>query len=370
MMNMAVGVGSGAAGNEQIGLLTWWTLAQGEYDLTDVRNSAVRAGVPATIQNRLNGRTRTSAWVAATQLGSSGHPVPSDPGHEDEEWRLVTRDYPDSDPASKSRLLVLEQIRREADTVREMAGAQAVARLQLEGGRYTTHSIDWWVEGALREEVERLIEQMHTRMLRIEGCIDDGRIRATVLAWLEQQHRICVRGTGGVYFIPTPTGRVQGLEQDVLAIRQWLATISSSFSVVALNRAGAHSIEDFVADAVEEIKTELLDIQERLNKWQENDKMNAGSRAFSAGSQVERMGALKVKIDVLKETLGEEIGVVDAMFGLLSKRTKQMRAANERVVVNAKAKRQTAKEQAPQTADSDDKKAGTAATRQRRKQVS
>jgi len=277
------------------------------------------------------------------------------------------RDYPDGDPAAKSRLLVLEQIRHGANTVREMAASQAVALLQLEGGRHYTSQIDWWVEGALKDEVERLVDRMHDRMLYIEGRIDDGRIRAAVLGWLEQQHRICVRGTGGVYFIPTPTGRVQTLEQDVLAIRDWLKTISSSFSVVALNRAGAHSIEDFVSDAVDEIKAELGDIEARLDKWQANNKMNAGSKAFSAGTQVERMAALKDKIEVLKATLGEEIGVVDAMFNILNKRAGQMQSTNEQVIVEAKATRQAVKPKA--TSDGDGKKAGTAATRQRRKQV-
>jgi hypothetical protein len=343
-----------------IGWLTWWTLRKGEYSLADVQNSADDLNVDSYIQNRLKGRSRESAWKRATQLGAAGMPIPSsDPMVT---RRLVTRNAVPGD--SSIRCLVIEETDTGASSNEEWVTSYTAAVLELASGVFRVEWSERVRQDSHYSTIVDAVNSMQDTMFQIEGRIDDGRIRAAVLGWLEQHHRITVRGAGGVYLVPcSHTWLTQEqMETEMLAIRDWLKTIDSPFSVVAMTEAGAHSIEDFVEDAVTEIKTELKAIDDKVKKWEGNANMNDGSRSYSAGTQLERMAEITKKVEVLKDSLGEEIGVVDEMVSLVKARISAMAVNASNGITASKAKR--ARERAKKA---EGKKSGTAAKRNKKR---
>lgn len=346
--------------DKTIGWLTWWTLRKGEYNLRDVQESAAALDVDGYIQNRLDGRSRESAWKRATQLGATGRSL-STMRTGAVARRLVTRNAIPGD--SSVRCLVVEETnptRIAFNDVEEWVTAYTVAVLELRGQDFSVE----WSNAATHDpsytEIDSIVSGMEDEMHRIEGRIDDGRIRAAVLGWLERQHRVTVRGAGGVYYLPCASTWLskEEMEGKLLAIREWLNTIDSPFSVVAMTKAGAHSMEDFVVDAVAEVKAELQVIDDKIRKWEANANMNDGSQNYSANTQLEKLEQLDEKVSALKEALGEEIGVVDEMTALVKARAQAMVKNSASRIRKAGIARKKAKS---------DKKAGTAAARKRKK---
>lgn len=362
-----------------IGWLTWWTLKKGEYKLETVQQAAADRKVPSSIQERLGGRTVESAWKAATQLGSTGVPLPG--GGPDVSRRLVTRNAVPGD--SSIRALVIE-VTDPNGNIEEWVTAKTAAMLELGADGLVVQTSQDFEDDEYSDTILQVIDGMKEHMRKIVGAIDDGRIRSAVLAWLEEKYRVTVRGAGGVYLIPATSKSRDADRDDLLAIRDWLDTISSPFSVVALTERGAHSIDDFISDAVDEIKDELADIGRRLKKWQANARMNAGSRNFSSKTQMDKIEGVAEKVGALKEALGEEIGVVDEMVALTEKRIRAMMTQSARQMGAAKAQRTKAKKAAvvakearqeaakkakAAKAESKKKKAGTAKQRTAKKKL-
>lgn len=297
-----------------IGWLTWWTIRQGEFDLSKVQQLAKAHDVPQYLQDRLTSRDIESAFTASTQLGANGYEI----GRAGKQKRrIVTRSAIEGE--SKTRALVMEVTDPWSD-IESWVTAKTVCIIELKGTRFETTWSEWVMNDPYRVQIYDLVDNMERNMWDIEGAIDDGRLRTALLAYLSRRHKITVRGSGGVYFLPHSQTLIDKdvLEGELLSIMAWLQEATESlFSVVAIQRSNAHNREQLIDDAISTVQAELLDINERLKKWQATDNMNAGSKKQSAMTQLDRIEDLVEMTNAFKEALGERVGVVEEMTNLL-----------------------------------------------------
>jgi hypothetical protein len=272
------------------------------------------------------------------------------------------------------RALVYQETRPGAANVAEIVGAKTAALLFANSSNNTI-DVQWARWAKDDDRIKRVVSGMRMKLGKKIGTMDDGRVRSVVLGWLKTRHRISVRGTGGVYFVPAPTSLKDAklLQDELVAMRQWLASTKSPFSIVAFNERGALSLDDFVHDAISEIEEELGDIAEKLAKWSSTKGMNAGSRMFSSSTQIKRMDELKGKIVALQGSLGEAIGVVIETYDLLKRKADGMLESSSAEVAASKLHQAEAKAERKRQRDakqaSKGKKSGTAASRSKKRSI-
>lgn len=310
----------------KLGWLIWWTVQDRELAQDLVKEVAQDAGIPDWLVERLNGRTAKSAWLAASQFGAKGR-VAAPHGDEPAEARVryLTREV-----NAETRLIVREVLR----PTEEEANAVSVAKLYFGGGN-STAEVEAGLSPEIDAEVRGLVDEIHEQAKALVGMLDGPRVRTTVGAWLERHHRVTTRGGGGVYFVPNPSDQDESdrIVNELLAITSWVSSdvIGGAINVVDIFEGGATTISTFRASAVEEIKSELEEVNARLDKWVSNPNMNAGSLGFSAETMVERCSNIGAKALVLQEALGEEMAVLGEMVKIVTERATKISvdAANE-----------------------------------------
>jgi hypothetical protein len=342
----------------KLGWLIWWTIHQGAYDEGKLKSAATDAGIPAWVADRIRGRTEKSAWTVATQLGASGSPSANQPGEDGGmRCRYLVRDI---DFETPTRAIVREVINRSEERV----SSETVALVRLWIGELT-HEIIPDLPAGLLPELLRLIEGMRSRMTSLKGKVGDAKARSLLLDYLAHRYRVCVRGSGGVYLVPKPSkpSLATQIEGELVALRDWVSNepLSSLFSIVELTDAGATTVDVFVQSAVEELRNNIQDIDGRLDEWAANERMNAGSRGFSAREMMKRCSAAAKKMAALESALGDEVGITREMLDLVQRKAQKMQHGSAIVIGRARAKRERERE-----AGGNDKKSGTAKGRAKR----
>ena len=339
-MTVTMNKPQGDAG-KKIGWLIWWTIHQGAYDEGRLKLAASDARVPAWMADRIRGRTEKSAWTVATQLGAAGSPSANLPGEDGGvRCRYLVRDI---DFETPTRAIVREVINRSEERV----SSETVALVRLWIGELI-HEIIPDLPTDLLPELSQLIEGMRDRMALLKGKVGDAKARSLLLDYLARRYRICVRGSGGVYLIPRPSrpSLAVQIEGELIALRDWVSgePLGSLFSIVELTDAGATTVDIFVQSAVEELRSDIQDIDDRLGGWAANAKMNAGSRGFSAREMMKRCAAVAEKMAALEDALGEEVGTTREMLDLVQRKAQRMQRGSAIVIGRAKAKRERERE--------------------------
>lgn len=323
------------------GHLVWWTVQQAEREASEVVAAGLAAGVPQWILDRVSGRTPRGAWQAATQLGAKGKPSAL---LSNEAPQLRAR-YMTRDVQGNLRGFIREVI--DPNNVAIQTVLVATCELNESKGTLSFTILNDASEMGLFNEVERLCSGMRKSFDDILDKVDESKIASLVRDWLERKHRVCVRGTGGVYLVPQP--RFEDEQEQVLgelmSICKWLNSpaLGSLFSVVEVHKGGSTTLETFVASAIEELRAEIEDVNGKLDGWRKNDKMNDGSVMFSAGTMQVRLRAIREKIATLTASLGEEVEVVNLMADTVQKKADEMQSGAALSVQNAKAQRDAAK---------------------------
>lgn len=303
-----------------IGFLNFWTLTEQHVHESDLIQSAYQAKIPTWMADRIKGRSARSAWTAATQLGAKGKPsrlLATEP--KDAKARYLTRDLNE-----ESRAIVRETIMPNDEKVT----SKTLAIVYLEGNRMNWNITSECEYPDIRKELESMLTKMSAEMASTTGMVNSGRIRSLILDWLERQNRICVRGTGGVYMIPRPKDQLLADEliAELMSIQSWVKSspITGIFSVVELFDSAHTSKADFVESAIQEVKDELAEVEDKLKRWSSNKNMNAGSTSYSAKEMVTRLDYLATKVEALKDSLGEMVGVADSMIAIVRKKAISM----------------------------------------------
>jgi hypothetical protein len=327
--------------NGMVGHLVWWTITEAERSAEELKSAGVTAGVPQWILDRISGRTPRAAWQAATQLGAKGKPSALVQGEDKSlRARYMTRDISPS-----LRGFIREVI--DPNNVAVSTVLVGTSDLFESKGLATFTSTEDGVNSGSAEEIAKMLGGMHITFDNIKGKVDESRVAALVRDWLSKKNRVCVRGTGGVYLIPHPRFEDEQVAtlDELLAIRNWLNSpvIHSLFSVVEVRRGGATTLETFVTSAVEELKADMEDIDQRLNSWNNNPNMNEGSIMFSAAAMLERTIRLREKVATLVNSLGDEVLVVETMLNTVATKAQRMQLQASTTVHDAKTAKASAK---------------------------
>jgi hypothetical protein len=354
---------AGTASNLR-GWLVWWSITEAERTVDELKTSAINAALPTRIVDRISGRTSKTAWLNATQLGAKGYPSRTLDGEpKGSTARYLIRDL----KAGESRALVREVIDGDGETV----DSYQVATLYFLNDRIemALNTVKVERDSKLDREVRQVIGRMQGNMADMMGKVDDGRIRAILLDWLVSMHRICVRGTGGVYFVPRPqTGPSSAIQEELISLRSWINSdpINSSFSIVDVSSGGSTTIGDFTKNAIDEMKEEIHAIHDNLRKWANHPNMNAGSKMYSSQTMIDRADQAIEKATYLQDALGEELAVVVALAAEAKKAAVTMNDASTTAVNLDRAAKKTT-EAEPVGGSAKDakttKKSGTAKTR-------
>lgn len=359
---MAVSINSKPGPKKKLGWLIWWTVHQANHPESDLKTAGAQASIPTWMVDRIKGRSPKSAWMAATQLGARGHPSTNLPGEGSKtRARYLSRDINMETPTRA----IVREVTNEWD---ERVGSETVGLVRLWMDNLTDEVVA--APPDLEPELRRVLDQMALDMSLLQGKVGDSKVRSLLLDWLQKRHRICVRGSGGVYLVPRPKSKAKAaeIEAELLAVREWVSNppIGSLFSIVELTASGATTVDVFVQSAVEEIRAELEGVEGRLETWAANDGMNAGSKMFSAGEMAKRCEAIAEKIAALKEALGEEVGVTEAMLDLVRAKAEGMHASST-IVVETAARERKREAEARGEAEGNGKKAGTARQRAKKR---
>lgn len=354
---------STANADQPFGFLTWWTVEQGNRDIDDLREQADAAKVPAWIVDSLSGAKPETAWLRATQLGSKG--VASASGGNSMARYLVR------DAGDRIRILVREII--DENNVSVSIEQMGVLTMRGDGIEFEpdTHSASF---AAHQREVEQVVSSMRNDLYERIGKIDDNRIRSLILRWLSRRFRVCVRGTGGVYFIPVPRDPADAhdLMNEIQSLRLWMSSSHlGTFSIVALQPGGATTIEDFQESAIEDLKGEIEEVNANIIRYANQANMNAGSQMFSASTQVERLDAIKEKMETLMGALGSKVGTVQGMLEIVRQKARDMEMTASSKVVAARDTKNKERDAriAARKEQSAKLKAGTAKERSAKKKV-
>jgi hypothetical protein len=293
-----------------LGHLVWWSLPeQADMNVTAVLTAAEQAELPEWLRKQVRGTTARSAFRLGTHIESTG--LPGTVLLADEvgcTTRYLTR------RAADEVLLVREVLDVKGKRVRmtQMGEARlANERFQYELERVVTNGLMAEVEGIfrdLRAEMRKYLDNIHTNT-----------VRTIVQNWLEKANRVCLRGTGGVYFVPGEDSR------ELVQVRDWIMSspIEGCFSICEMWSGGANSTDDLTKSAVAELQAEIDEINGRLVEYAKNPSINDGAKMYSGKTQINRIGNLLAKLDSLEASLGclgfmrNLLGVAERRAGLL-----------------------------------------------------
>lgn len=352
-----------ANADQPFGFLTWWTVEQGNRDIDDLREQADAAKVPAWIIDSLSGAKPETAWLRATQLGSKGVASAS---NGNSMARYLVRDAGD-----RIRILVREVI--DENNVSVSIDQMGVLTMKGDGIDFEPDRQNS-VYTKYEKEVSQVVSGMRDDLYDRIGKIDDNRIRSLILRWLSRRFRVCVRGTGGVYFIPVPRdpSDAQDLMNEIQSLRLWMSSSHlGTFSIVALQPGGATTIEDFQESAIEDLKSEIEEVNSNIARYASQANMNAGSQMFSANTQVERLDQIREKMETLTDALGSKVGTVQGMLEIARQRAQEMVNNSSSQVSAARNAKNAARDAriAARKEESAKLKAGTAKDRASKKKV-
>lgn len=345
------------------GWLVFWSIVEAERQVADLKAAAASAGLGQVTIDRITGRSSKSAWLNATQLGARG----VNSRTFDFDAKGSTARYLVRDLKSESRALIREVINGEGERVDSY---QVATFYHLNSGiefALNQVAIEQAAQGVaadavkLETEVRKVLSEMRATMSRMLGMVDDNKIRQILQTWLEDNHRICVRGTGGVYFVPRPSdaNHAQAIEDEMIGLRSWVNgdAIKSTFSIVEIATGGATTVGDFTRSAIEEVAAEVAEINSKISGWETNPNMNDGSKMFSAQTMVDRADRILEKVQYLVDSLGEEMFVVAKLAEDAKKRALSMHQTSAVSVEASRVTKVAAKASAPE------KKSGTAKER-------
>lgn len=272
---------------QSFGFIVWWSLHQKVYSLLELRQKG--GSLPDSIAKSLIGEKPDGAFRKAVSLRKKQWKV-------EEDKDLVS--YYVTDRAGDGYTLARETLNGKGVEI----GLEQVGSVFLEG--YDVKFTPTLYYSRYRDEVDKLIAHFQSELQKRTGQVDDTRLRTLLLGWLETNHRVALRPTGGVYMIPLTSKNAQRdrIYSELVTVREWIASCGmgelSSMEVFPTIGTTKQSI---VTAAIDELNQELSTIEDRLHSYEKSVNMNAGSRMYSAGTQVDAVQAIREKISVLKD---------------------------------------------------------------------
>lgn len=312
-------------GGQKMGWLSFWTIPNGVGNEQELKNSARLANIPQWMIDRIHGRSAKSAWIWATQLGAKGRPSDRQI-HESEtsKARYLTRDI------ESGIRLIIREITLPDDTLVRVDNVAAV--VLNEGGntmRWDVLSDYNQLSPETQREASAIMDDISSQFSRAIGSVAKNHVRQLLLDWLNRNNRVCVRGTGGVYFIPAkPVGEASDkLERDLTAISNWVngGVVSGVFNAVEMFNTPSTTTGNIAASASNEIMLELEKLASKLGAWEDNAAMNAGSVSYSTGVVLDNLRDIEKRMEQLQSVLDSDMGTTRIMLDVVLKKATGMR---------------------------------------------
>lgn len=309
---------------KKTGFIIWFTVPEVDITFTDLENLAQASGlhvdfVPDPPEPR-------HAWEKATNLGARGRKAQAPP----DMVRQCLRDY-GVEPTVKFktvtvngsaphmvRHIVREAVISEAGRPEKQLSMDTVAVLTFDTGtgRADFQEIrdpEGWVNGS----VYNLLQELTAETARLMDHPDGARIRYGVREALDTHYKVCLRGTGGVYYVPN-----LGNLPDLQALRNYINALDSYIAPEAVNRAscslvtlidddnGRQILDQAEKALIEELRAELADIYRKAHSII-GGKSKGKVREQVQNQAVEALDRITQTLGVFRENLGRDLEALD-----------------------------------------------------------
>ena len=259
-----------------LGYLTWFTVPDCAAPYTELSDLAAQVGFPNDCVP--TPPAPRHAWEKATNVGGTRGlklGVPTDLINQtyiqygvEPAVRLLTRRVSDAAPILRRHLVREAVIPVSPDHWRQLS-LQTVAVLEF-NCRSQCSAVDFVfdAEGWTNGNVHTIVHDMADRQQALLHLADGNDIREGVRALLLSLHRVALRGTGGVYFVPqsVPDAErtLKGLRSYIKGLLPWrTGQLEPACNVVRLNGDDAAELrEDIKASAIAEFQARLSALAE------------------------------------------------------------------------------------------------------------
>jgi hypothetical protein len=261
-----------------LGFLAWFTVPECAAPYADLNRLASQVGFPLDCVP--TPPAARHAWEKATNVGGTRGlklDVPVDLRNQvfiqysaDPVVRLITRRVSDAAPVLRRHLVREAVVPTSPDHWKQLS-MQTVAVLEFDCATQQAdvqlvYDSEGWTNGNLNS----IVADIQTRQRALLKLADGNDIREGVRKLLYTLHRINLRGTGGVYFVPQAA---PDADQSLRALRAYIRGLAAwktgqlepSCNVVKLHGEDAAELrEEIVTSAVAEFKARLSDLAERV----------------------------------------------------------------------------------------------------------
>jgi len=235
------------------------------------------------------------------------------------EVRLITRRVSDKAPALCRHLVreVTVGTSARADVQLSMA---TVAVLEfdcttLRANVVQLHDYEGWTNG----NVTAITQDIEARRAALLDNADGNDVREGVRKLLEDLHRVGLRGTGGVYFVPdsAPDAEysLKAMRAFIKSLRPWVTgKLSPSCNIVRLHGEEAeHLREEIIESATDEFKRRLADLADKVDPIL-NGRVNGRTADKIAYAATEDLLKIQSAIASYRDSLRDDFSSISDML--------------------------------------------------------
>ncbi len=326
---------------EYMGYLTWWTVPDVMAPYKELNDLATRVGFPTDCVPKPP--KPRHAWEKAANVGGQRGlllDTPVDLGNEvfirhgvAPEVRLLTRRVSDKAPAL-CRHLVREVTVGAAGRADEQLSLRTVAVLDfdcLSNVSQVQHLTDYegWTNGNVHGITLDIADRYHALLDNADG----NDVREGVRKLLEGLHRVGLRGTGGVYFVPdsAPDAEytLKSMRSFIKSLRPWVTgKMLPSCNIVRLQGEEAeHLREEIIESATEEFKRRLADLTDKVEPVLKGrvTGRTADKLAFAA---TEDLLKIQQAVTTYRDSLRDDFAALSDMLAMAQQAVDQSLVAN------------------------------------------
>jgi hypothetical protein len=313
--------------NDFLGYLTWWTVPDCAAPYAELNALAAQVGFPSDCVP--TPPAPRHAWEKATNVGGTRGlklDVPTDLINQtyiqygvEPAVRLLTRRVSDSAPVLRRHLVREAVIPVSPDHWKQLS-LQTVAVLEF-NCRSQCSDVDFVydTEGWTNGNVHTVVRDIEDRQRALLHLADGNDIREGVRQLLMSLHRVALRGTGGVYFLPQAVPgaerTLRGLRAYIKGLQPWKAgQLEPSCNVVRLNGEDAAELrEDIKASAIAEFHARLAALAEKVEPVLQRRVKGKVSDGI-AQTATEELLNVKAAITAYQESLHDDLAALTDML--------------------------------------------------------
>ena len=313
-------------GRDAIGYLVWYTMPELDAPYGALVDLAGRVGLDEDYVP--DPPTPRNAWRKATSLTKTIdiplYQLPTDlvarvraAKKGDPRVYLTMREVTRTAPLLR-RHLVREAVLPKANNVKEQLdlGTVAVFEFNCDVNRAISAPIrdeSGWTDNGL---ISGVVQDIDQQMAHATTYADAQELRAVVRAVLDSLHNLCLRGTGGVYFVPETALNAErdlrSLRKFVGAMDQWsTGRLTPMISLVHLRGEDAFEMaEEIALNAIDQFKGRLSNLSKKLQPIFSGSSKGKTAENISTSALAE-YGKINDAVKAYRESLGIEMQELD-----------------------------------------------------------